>query len=124
MSRFCGIPGKISAHPKFPQLPVSSTPPLLPEVAPEPPFYPGIKFSQNVAHLGDVEVRLPAQHVQAEFFHDHLDASATDSAGYLPDPFLETFERFGADPTIQLREGKAQKLSLPGPVNRTLSLID
>ena len=103
---------------------VTSASPLFPEVTPKTSFHPTVQLPQNMTHLCDVKIGLPAQHVPAKLLHNDLNAASSNTTGNLSDLVLEPFNGFYTDTSIYLPpEGKPQKLSPPRAINRILSLV-
>jgi hypothetical protein len=123
MGRLGGVPGQIPAHPTVPQLPVSASPPLLPEIAAKSTPGPRVELLERGCRFRLAKIRTPAIEILAPI-PPHPRQRHTPSALRPPTDLrlepLAGFPAHRAPVRPAPREANPQERSPPWPVPRTL----
>jgi hypothetical protein len=126
MRRLPPIPGECLAYPAVPEFPISTPSPLLPQVATEPPPYPGIHLFQRRLYFRKAKISVPAFEIAPQVPYDSRECHPSRPACLLAYLVFERLEGLLAHPTpvgVRSREAEPPERPSPGAVDRTLGLV-
>jgi hypothetical protein len=99
MRRLPRMPGEFLAYPAVPEFPISPPSPLLPQVATEPPPYPGIHLFQRQLYFRKATISVPAFERAPPVPYDSRECHPSRPACLLASLVFERLEGLLAHPT-------------------------